>query len=59
MSAVLKTHSFVKAKMVEEGPKWLKSVAMDPVLVKTMMAVRRVLAIVVAWYANIAPMWLL
>lgn len=58
MSAVVNTYSFVKAKMVEEGRKWLKSVAMDPVLVNTMMAVPRVLAIMVAWYAKIAPIWL-
>ena len=31
---------------------------MDPVLVKTMIGVLRVLAIVVAWKANISPIWL-
>jgi hypothetical protein len=31
---------------------------MDPVLVKTMIGVLRVLAIIVAWKANISPIWL-
>lgn len=48
----------MKAKIVEDGRKWLKRTAIDPVFVNTMTGVPRVLAIVVAWKANITPMWL-
>lgn len=48
------THSFVKAKIVPDGRKWLSRMAMNPVLVKTTIEVPSVLDIIVAWNANIS-----
>lgn len=52
-----KTYSFVKANIVPEGRKWLRRIAIEPVLVKTTIEVPRLLDIIVAWNANISLIW--
>lgn len=51
-----RTYWFVNANIVEQGRKWLKSIGIEPVWVKTIIGVPRLLAMLVAWNANIALM---